>query len=250
MSKVRFSRYAQSYDEYCGVQNESARILLSYLPKRGFSRILDIGCGTGNLAVLLKKSYPDSHITALDISSSMIEVSKGKLGSERIEYIVEDARRLDRKDQFDLVASNAVFHWIDKKEAVLERCRESMVCGGWLLCSVYGPETFKELDTVLRDLFGRDSGVTASYFDGLESLKSFFGSSFFHIKADERIIKQEHGSLGELLTQIKYTGVGGSGAMDGKLWTRQRLNEIEKVYIEYFGRIVSTYQIFFIRGVK
>lgn len=41
-------------------------------------QILDLGCGTGTLAILLKQTYPTAEVTGLDIDPKVIEIAEEK----------------------------------------------------------------------------------------------------------------------------------------------------------------------------
>src|SRR5947209_4481161 len=66
--------------------------IASIMPKDSVIRALDIGCGTGNLALkYLERGYK---VKAVDISPEMLSILKSKLGStalNRLELVVSDA---------------------------------------------------------------------------------------------------------------------------------------------------------------
>jgi malonyl-CoA O-methyltransferase len=69
----RFSKSAETYDQYANVQKAMARRLMGQLDLqhwqgRGTVSILEVGCGTGYLTSLLCKKFPDADITAVEIS--------------------------------------------------------------------------------------------------------------------------------------------------------------------------------------
>lgn len=55
--------------------------------------VLDLGCGTGGITVLLAESGFD--MVAVDISPEMLSVAKDRKGSENILYVCQDMRALD-----------------------------------------------------------------------------------------------------------------------------------------------------------
>ena len=99
--------------------------------RRGITkgRILDIGTGSGRLAIELAKTKgTDFRITGLDISGDMLELAKEnakKAGvADRIEFVLGTAADLPFTDgEFDLVMSYAsLHHWI-KPEDVFSECQ-------------------------------------------------------------------------------------------------------------------------------
>lgn len=65
---------------------------------RNEPRILDLATGTGDLAILLAKQYPEARILGVDPSAKMMAVGKQKVQARglqtRIEFIEGDAERL------------------------------------------------------------------------------------------------------------------------------------------------------------
>jgi ubiquinone/menaquinone biosynthesis C-methylase UbiE len=58
----------------------------------GVRRVLDVGCGTGTLALLL--AHKGFDVIGLDPARASIDVARGKPGSERVRWIVGDASAL------------------------------------------------------------------------------------------------------------------------------------------------------------
>jgi len=86
-------------------------------------RILDIGCGTGNLVMaLIKKLGESGKIWAVDISKKMLEVAQKKITDLRIHWIQSDAENLPFTEGFfDRVMCFSVWpHFNDKVQAALE----------------------------------------------------------------------------------------------------------------------------------
>ena len=107
------------------------RLLLPRLPKG--AHVLDLGCGTGNLAhVLWEEGY---RVTGVDVSAGMLreahEVAPG------VEFVQQDMRFFKRPKAFH--AAIALFATINHLEGeeelqqVLENVKESLVEGGWLM---------------------------------------------------------------------------------------------------------------------
>jgi len=80
-------------------------------------RILDMGCGTGDLARVMAKKYRNSKIDACDPCQERIEVAKQNNSAPQISYFNCDAQSFLRTKQnhYDVIYSNAVLHWIKEK---------------------------------------------------------------------------------------------------------------------------------------
>jgi len=93
----------RNYDADCDfIESDLTRFLRSDLKPL---RILDIGCGTGEHAIMLsRRGY---QVTGIDVSKEMIEqaVQKAKVARVRAEFFVQDMRRLKLNQVFDCALS-------------------------------------------------------------------------------------------------------------------------------------------------
>ena len=70
--------------------------------------ILDIGTGSGCIAITLAKYLPNSKVSAMDISSDALKVAKenAKLNNVNIEFIKADIFEYQSDKKFDIIVSN------------------------------------------------------------------------------------------------------------------------------------------------
>ena len=160
--KRNFSRAAQYYDAYSTVQYRCALKLIDKVKANSLSKILDIGCGTGNYTKLLKDKYPAAQIKAVDISREMVKIAKKKLQNSTIEFIIADAEVVDFKENFDLISSNASFQWFENLEGTLLKYRKLLNKNGVVLFSIFGPLTFYELNKSLKELSSCEGTLISS----------------------------------------------------------------------------------------
>jgi malonyl-CoA O-methyltransferase len=241
-----FSRSAPLYDRYANVQFRVADALLAELrgPRES---IFEIGCGTGYYTRLLRQRYTTARLKACDISARMVEVAREKLRDEAIEFLVADAETLVLDERFDLVTSNAALQWFEDLEGALKQCRNALNDGGLLAFSVFGPETFRELDHCLRLALGRAEGgglVRSRTFPEKERIAEMLRSSFGRVTVRDETIREEYPSLRALLEKIKRTGARGGGLPGGSLVQPRLLGRVEKLFEAEFGRVEATYQAF------
>jgi len=85
-------------------------------------RVLDVGCGTGNNAILLEKS--GFTIVGIDIVPKAIQIARTRAIEQntKVDFLVGSALELDlhsRKKEFDTVIDSGFFHTLsDKKRTV------------------------------------------------------------------------------------------------------------------------------------
>jgi trans-aconitate methyltransferase len=109
--------------------------LLPLLQAQAGERILDLGCGTGELTA--KIAAAGARVTALDSSAAMLE--RARAAHPGVEFIEADARSFDLAGKpFDAIFSNAVLHWIPEAAAVAARCLAHLRPGGRLVVEFGG----------------------------------------------------------------------------------------------------------------
>ena len=95
--------------------------MFQYIPEK-FSpkRILDLGCGTGNLTDQMFKKYPEAEIDALDISEEILNESRRRFNhTPNIRYIQADFKSLHlAPGSYDLVMSSIAIHHIEDTEKI------------------------------------------------------------------------------------------------------------------------------------
>jgi ubiquinone/menaquinone biosynthesis C-methylase UbiE len=74
-------------------------------------RVLDLGCGPGNIALRLAASLPDAEITGLDGSRPMLEVARLRSTSSKLRWIEATLPDTPLKDgHFDAIVCNSLLH--------------------------------------------------------------------------------------------------------------------------------------------
>lgn len=111
------------YDRYVGSLVKDELFYAGQASSLGAATALELGCGTGRVALYLAKSGID--VTGVDVSSSMLQKAqeKAKAANVRIDFQKNDMRSLDLKREFDFICSpHGSFHHLtthtDLKDAL------------------------------------------------------------------------------------------------------------------------------------
>jgi len=113
--------------------------ILQRAPQRPTLKILDLGCGAGDLCLALAEALPDARVTGVDISSENIAFAKSlahrRVGAE-VEFLEKNYATWTA-DKFDVVSADSVLQWIDAEAAQLAaKFANDLSAGGLLIATV------------------------------------------------------------------------------------------------------------------
>ncbi|MBV9022773.1 MAG: trans-aconitate 2-methyltransferase [Streptomycetaceae bacterium] len=121
------------------------RDLLAHIPELPGTppKIADLGCGPGNVTILLANRWPDADITGLDNSAEMLANAKqqyaGKTpGGGTLHFRHTDAATWLPDQAYDLIVSNAALQWVPNHPEMITRWIDSLAPGGTFALQVPG----------------------------------------------------------------------------------------------------------------
>ncbi|MBB2988660.1 trans-aconitate 2-methyltransferase [Mycolicibacterium iranicum] len=108
--------------------------LLSRVDARAPRRIVDLGCGPGNLTETLTVRWPDAAVEAWDSSSEMVSAARER----GVDAHVGDVREWTPQPDTDVLVSNATLHWVPEHADLLVRWAGQLAAGSWIAFQVPG----------------------------------------------------------------------------------------------------------------
>ncbi|WP_193605669.1 trans-aconitate 2-methyltransferase [Nocardioides dongkuii] len=139
-------------DRYLTYADERGRPfveLLARVPAAAPERVVDLGCGPGNLTALLGERWPDASLLGVDASPEMVAAARRDVPG--IAFEVGDLRDWRPEAPVDVLVSNATLQWVPGHLDLLPRLVDAVRPGGWLAFQV--PGNFEEPShTIRRDL--------------------------------------------------------------------------------------------------
>jgi len=112
--------------------------LMAEIPHEDVSRIIDLGCGPGNVTNLLSQKWPDADVKGLDGSVHMLKQAKASY--DKIAWEVGDVQTWVAEDPVDLIFSNACLHWLGDHEVLFPRLLDQLNSDG--VMAVQMPNNF------------------------------------------------------------------------------------------------------------
>lgn len=106
-------------------------------------RVLDVGCGTGTLTVMLKQSEPAAEVVGLDGDPETLAIARGKALAARLSIAFQEGMAYAlpfEPSSFDRVVSSLVFHHLstENKRRTLSKIFEVLRPGGRLHIADWG----------------------------------------------------------------------------------------------------------------
>ena len=133
-TKSYFDKEAKEYDS--SSDGKFVKCMYSEIVSRVMElqgrKILDLGCGNGNVIRMLQKNR-EAEYSGVDISEAMIREAQKRVG-KGVELKAADAAALPySNDIFDIIICNASFHHYTDPDAALEEIKRVLKPGGTLV---------------------------------------------------------------------------------------------------------------------
>ncbi len=201
LSKKWFDKQAPVYDEtntilYSKYGKISCENIRKYLSDKSYSKLLDIGSGTGYLIDMLSKER-DAEFIGLDLSPEMIKQAESK-NIKNAKFVEGRSDNLPfENDSFDIVTCSQSFHHYPETDKPMQEAKRVLKPGGLYILSDTGCGPFKMLgvkvDSFIYRHFSNTGDCNISYME--KTVRDMERNGFQVIKFEK-------------LTKFIYTVVG------------------------------------------
>jgi SAM-dependent methyltransferase len=110
------------------------RLILSLVRNLPVKRVLDVGCGPGELLISLSRERPELELVGADLSDEVVESNRHALPQCRFEVLDLFKGHLD--EQFDLVLSSEVIEHLDDWRVGVAHLAAMVAPAGYLCLTV------------------------------------------------------------------------------------------------------------------
>jgi trans-aconitate 2-methyltransferase len=143
---------AATYHRVSSPHVEWANVLLDRLDLRGDETVLDAGCGSGRVTLMLAQRLPEGRVVAVDQAPSMVEHAREALAGARATVLQADLTELTLDAPADAVFSSAVFHWIPDHDRLFARLHAALRPGGRLVAQCGGEGNVERFHAAAREV--------------------------------------------------------------------------------------------------
>ena len=122
----------------------------------GGKSVLDVGCGTGTLSIMIKQRYPAGDVVGLDGDPQILEIARSKAKDRKVDIRFEQGMSFDLPfpdASFDAVITSMMLHHLerDDKQKTAREIFRVLRSGGWLIGMDFA-ETRSSIGKTLRPL--------------------------------------------------------------------------------------------------
>jgi len=140
---------ARYQDRHSFVWRYGADLMEALNPQPG-ERILDVGCGTGQLTAEIARS--GATVVGLDKSAEML--AEARKNYPHLAFVLGDAASFQFSEPFDAVFSNAVLHWVKDAEGAVASIARALRASGRFVAEFGGKGNIASVQTALRAVLG------------------------------------------------------------------------------------------------
>jgi trans-aconitate methyltransferase len=172
----------QRYLDRHGFIIERGRVLVDLLAPQTGEYILDLGCGTGDIAQVIADR--GAEVVGVDASADMVTAARSRFPS--LDFRVEDAAMLSFQDEFDAVFSHAMLHWVIRAEDAIRGIHRALKPGGRFITEFGGYRNCAALEAAFAQALRRVTGRAYRslwYFPSLSDYATRLEANGFIVRA-------------------------------------------------------------------
>lgn len=212
--KNRFEKSLKTYDKNAVVQKQMAQNLLQKLIKykgANFSRIFEIGCGTG---LLTRKIRAELHFDRIILNDLIEKLPASKL-------LIGDCEKINFPTDLDLVISNAAIQWVENLPCLVNKINSVLKDKSVFAFTTFGQRNLEQITSI--------TGKSLNYYDK-NSIEKILSENFEIIYSNSEIITLEFNDVNEILKHLKLCG---ANSLEQTKWTKNDLKDFKSKYAQF-----------------
>ncbi|OCC14944.1 Biotin synthesis protein BioC [Dissulfuribacter thermophilus] len=253
-----FSRASKTYSSSSYVQTEVGLRLISDLfpvmeRREGKKRLLDLGCGSGQLTSLLVDAFDMAEVTCVDLSHEMLLQARAQIEKkvQQVRFLRMDIEHVPSvlgKERFDLIFSNSVLHWLEDIESTLQGIKGLLTQDGVFACTIFTNGSLRQLNQCLE--LTRGESTVASKFRSFQEVEALLTGVFRPLVCEKITFIRAYKNILELLRNLKRSGVNPSCRKKDSFFLKEDLKRLEDCFLRRFAGIVVSFEVVVFIGTQ
>jgi trans-aconitate 2-methyltransferase len=146
----------EQYERFAAERRQPFVDLVSLVERRPQMRVVDLGCGTGELTRELHETLAADETVGVDSSETML-LKAGHFQGEMLRFEKGDIEAFVTERPYDLIFSNAALHWVPDHEKLFVRLTNFLAMDGQL--AIQMPANDSHPSHVVAADVARDFGI-------------------------------------------------------------------------------------------
>jgi len=230
---------AKDYKNNSKYQEQWARELIAKIKIKPCWNVLDIGCGDGRLTAIVAEKIRKGKVLGIDNSESMVKHAKNEFNGgkyKNLEFISNDARKINFKNKFDLILSNSCLHWVIDHQSLLKRIKMALKPNGKIFIQMGGKGNAQMMVNTVNKIIREDKWE--KYFRNFLFPWGFYGAKQYRAWLKQAGLKPDSVKI---LTRIMRQNKAGMTAWIRTTWLPYTQRVPEKLRKEFLNEILQRY---------
>jgi len=164
-------------------RREVKKIVLPLLEKNNELKILDIGCGTGQLIKEISDHYNKVNYLGIDVAENMIEVAKKNNKGKNVKFKTSSIESFESNDKYDIIICTHAFPYFPNKQEMINKMAGLCNKKGQVIIVNSSTNSLKDL---IINFFLKATTSKAKYLS-IDEMKKLFKSAKLKVKKIEVI---------------------------------------------------------------
>jgi len=166
-------------------RREVKKIVLPLLEKNNELKILDIGCGTGQLIKEISDHYNKVNYLGIDVAENMIEVAKKNNKGKNVKFKTSSIESFESNEKYDIIICTHAFPYFPNKQEMIKKMAGLCNKKGQIIIVNSSTNSLKDL---IINFFLKATTSKAKYLS-IEEMKKLFNIAKLKVN-DIRIIRE------------------------------------------------------------
>ena len=167
-------------------RREVKSIILPRLSGNPEAKVLEIGCGTGQLIKEIGEVHKNVNYLGFDVAENMVDIAKGSNDGPRMEFRVCPVEEFSSKEKYDIIFCTHAFPYFPDKAGVVKKMAELCSDIGEIIIANSSTNTPKDF---LINFFLKATTSEAKYLS-VKKMKKLFTEAGLTVK-EVRVIREK-----------------------------------------------------------